>query len=92
MICNALGQITDQDIRESDAGMSWPEIQARLRRGERWPAHLVDTARLILNSASHANPFWVSLGRHEPCARFDRRPETGHLQPATVSCHRTTLT
>jgi len=47
VICEALGQITDQDIRESDAGMSWPEIQARLQRGERWPAHLVETARLI---------------------------------------------
>jgi len=39
--------ITDEDIRPSEAGASWAEWQERVRRGERWPAHMVETARKI---------------------------------------------
>ena len=45
-IFSALARITDEDIRASAAGASWAEWQQRLC-GERWPAHMIETARKI---------------------------------------------
>ncbi len=43
----AIAEITGEDIRASGTGFACADLEDRLRRGERWPARMIETVRQI---------------------------------------------